>query len=81
MPNRTEFQVAAVASLAALIVIVLAAVLVTEIFWRHDDAADHYRSYLEMPELAEFGIFSITAAAAGDAGGETIERSPELVAI
>lgn len=81
MPNRTEVQVAAVATLAALIVVVLAAALVTEIFWRHDDAADHYRPYLEAPELAEFGIFSITAAAVGEAAGEPVERSPELVAI
>ena len=81
MPNRTEFQVAAVATLAALIVVVLAAVLVTEVYWGHEDAADHYRPYLESPELTEFGIFSITAAAGGIADGEPIERSPELEAI
>ena len=80
MPNRTEIQVAAVATLAALIVLVLAAVLVTET-WRHDDAVDHYRPYIDSPQLAEFGIFSITAAAVGDAAGEPVERSPELAAI
>ena len=80
MPNRTEIQVVAVVSLAALIVLVLAAVLVTET-WRHQDAADHYRPYLESPELAEFGIFSITAAAAAAAPDAPIERSPELEAI
>ncbi|MCY3694375.1 MAG: cytochrome c [Chloroflexota bacterium] len=81
MPNRTEVQVAAVATLAALIVVVLAAVLVTEIFWRHSEAADHYRPYIDSPELTEFGIFSITAAAAGAADAAPVARSPELEAI
>ncbi len=78
MPNRTEFQVAAAASLAALIVLVLAAVLVTEGL-RHDSARDYYRVYLEAPELSEFGIFSITAAAPVEE--VIVERSPELEAI
>ncbi len=79
MPNRTEFQVAAVATLAALIVLVLAAVLVTEGF-RHEDARHSYRAVIEAPETASFGIFSITAGAAATET-ESIERSPELEAI